>query len=324
MGKSLYRYNKETCHYERIRLKPLDVISYTVGSLLVAVMMLAGMLFLHDFLIDSEKEITLRKENNALEKNHVILTSQLNSIESTLAFLRNEDERLHFKFFGTELEKGAKRKSGIANKNLLLADPKGFRNAAELIDQQSSAMLKQSSGTNSFFGDNLSLPKERAINFGSMPTLQPIQPWNYEKVISGTGMRINPFHKGLYEHYGIDIAVVRGTPVIATGAGRILEAKRSNLQAGYGNYIDVDHGQGFITRYAHLEEINVRAGQQIDKGFIIGSVGSSGGSIAPHLHYEIIRDGKNEDPINYMIEALSSEEHFQMKLLSEKQNQSLD
>jgi murein DD-endopeptidase MepM/ murein hydrolase activator NlpD len=116
----------------------------------------------------------------------------------------------------------------------------------------------------------------------------------------------------------------RGTPVVATAAGVIKESKRSDLQAGYGNYIDIDHGNNIITRYAHLEDITIRYGNKVEKGDVIGTVGSSGGSIAPHLHYEILRDGKNVDPIYYIIEGMTSDQHEQLTWLSHQQNQSLD
>jgi murein DD-endopeptidase MepM/ murein hydrolase activator NlpD len=137
-------------------------------------------------------------------------------------------------------------------------------------------------------------------------------------------MRVNPFHKGLYEHPGVDIAMPRGSAVIATASGTVIEICKSTVQAGYGNYIEIDHGNGFITRYAHLEDVQVKYRQKITKGSVIATVGNSGGSIAPHLHYEIIRDGITVDPVHYMIEGLSSHEHHQLKLISQKQNQSLD
>jgi murein DD-endopeptidase MepM/ murein hydrolase activator NlpD len=157
-----------------------------------------------------------------------------------------------------------------------------------------------------------------------MPAYQPVQPWSADKVLSGFGTRVNPFHKGLYEHPGVDIGAPRGAAVNATAPGVVTEIKRSTVEAGYGNFIEIDHGHGFRTRYAHLEEIKVKLNQRIAKGAVIGTVGNSGGSIAPHLHYEIIRDGKNVDPVRYMIEGLSSLEHHQLTQVSKKHNQSLD
>ena len=111
---------------------------------------------------------------------------------------------------------------------------------------------------------------------------------------------------------------------MATAPGKVIAVNRTKLQAGYGNYIDIDHGRGIVTRYAHLESVQVRQGQRVRKAMVIGTIGSSGGSIAPHLHYEVIRDGEPVNPIRYIIEGLSSDEHDTLLNLSRKQNQSLD
>jgi murein DD-endopeptidase MepM/ murein hydrolase activator NlpD len=323
MRQSLYKYNAETCQYERVRVKGPDVMFYISGVIVVSILMLAGMLVLHDFLFDSEKERLLRKQNSAFEKNHVLLTTQLSSIESTLSELSAEDRKLHEKFFGAPMEHTPPPAADAGNKHLLLADPALFRKAVEKISARSSVLLNGSSRTSSFFGNKLSLADHKN-KISSLPLLQPTRPWNPENLISGFGMRINPFHKGLYEHPGVDIAMPRGSEVVATAAGVVVEIKRSNVQAGYGNYIDIDHGHGFVTRYAHLDSIRVKYHQKITKGAVIATVGSSGGSIAPHLHYEIIRNGVTVDPVHYMIEGLSSDAHYRMKLTGEKQNQSLD
>jgi murein DD-endopeptidase MepM/ murein hydrolase activator NlpD len=324
MRNTLYQYNAQTCQYERVRLKTPDVVFYVCGILVTALLLLTGMLALHDYIFDSPREIALRQENAALAKNQVILTTQLNTIESTLSQLGSEDQKLHEKFFGSVVEKPSDANTQSANKHLLLADPATFRTVVENIRTRSSELLNQSVTTNSFYGSQLSLKEKQLEAICSMPLLQPIQPWKTENLLSGFGMRINPFHKGLYEHQGVDITMPRGSDVVATASGTVIEINRSNVQAGYGNYIEIDHGNGFITRYAHLEEIQVKYRQKITKGAVIATVGNSGGSIAPHLHYEIIRDGVTVDPIHYMIEGLSSREHHQLKLISQKQNQSLD
>lgn len=324
MRHPLYRYNAQTCQYERVRLKFADVLFYMSGVLISAILMLAGMLILHDFLIDSEKEVALRKENNALEKNHALLTNQLNIVESTLATLEEEDKKLHYKFFGSPVEQSKTKAHGASKKNVLLADASSFRDAIKKIEDQSADLITKSLQSNLAFGDNITFTKQSISNAVDMPTIQPVHPWQPDKLLSGFGMRINPFHKGLYKHPGIDLAVARGTTVVATASGKVTQIKRNDLQAGYGNFIEIDHGNGFITRYAHLEEISVKMYQAVDKGAVIGTSGNSGGSIAPHLHYEIIRDGKNVDPVNYMIAGLTSQEFNDLKFLSDKHNQSLD
>jgi murein DD-endopeptidase MepM/ murein hydrolase activator NlpD len=144
-------------------------------------------------------------------------------------------------------------------------------------------------------------------------------------LVSGFGVRINPFHKGNYHHDGIDIALPKGTEILAAGNGRVISLSSNDmLQAGIGNFIEIDHGNGLITRYSHLDQINVTWGQKITQGQVIGHAGSSGGSVAPHLHYEVIEYGKNLDPLMYIIEGISAEEHQKLAVRSKTPNQSLD
>lgn len=282
------------------------------------------MLTLHDFLIDSEKEIAFREENKALRKNHAVLTSQLNNIETILHTLDQEDKKLHSKFFNTILENGSTTASGTSRRHLLLSDAASFRKAAEKIQIQSATLLEQAYSADLDITSKLPRERQAIIKSLAIPAIQPVSPWLAENLISGFGMRINPFHKGLYKHQGIDIAATRGTEVIATADGKISRIKKSDLQAGYGNFIEITHDNGFITRYAHLEEIRVKLNQKVDKGSVVATTGNSGGSIAPHLHYEIIRNGKNVDPVNYMIEGLGSNDFNYLKVIGNRQNQSLD
>ena len=324
MRHSVYRYNSDTCRYERVKIAPRNVVGYILGVMAMGAAMLAGLLALHDFVFDSPRELALRKENHALSRNSVVLTHQLGEIETSLDRLHSEDKRLHQKFFGVELVTPAVPNLAARKQQLLLADPEAFREAVASVGKNSRALLDQSFASNSYFSKTVDFTKDDFSLLEALPTALPVQPWENEKLISGFGMRINPFHKGLYEHPGVDIALPRGTFVRVTAPGTVTLVRKSDLQAGYGNYIEVDHGHGFITRYAHLQDINVRQGQKLMKGFAIGTVGSSGGSVAPHLHYEIIYQTKNVDPVIYMIEGLTSQEHAALKAANEKQNQSLD
>lgn len=324
MPKTLYRYNEETCQYERIKVKTPDVVFYVSGVLVSAILILAAMLMLHDFFIDSEKEVALRKENAALAINQSLLTNQLDHIDASLEKLSEKDQSLHLKFFGTPLTKQSAATNGTASRKILLADASDFRSTVSAIGEKSEGLLHQSGITTSYFSAKLSMDLKDAERIYAMPTLPPVAALTADNLVSGFGMRINPFHKGMYEHPGIDIASPRGTEVFATATGTIVELKKSDVQAGYGSFIDIDHGHGFVTRYAHLESINVKIGQRVKKGTVVGTVGSTGGSVAPHLHYEVLRKGKPVDPVHFMIEGVTSYNYEVLKSTSQKQNQSLD
>lgn len=324
MRNTTYRYNCETCQYERVKVTARSVVWYCLGLMVMASTMLIGILLLHDFLINTNRETRLRRENKALRKHHDALSAQLDELRPVLTSLENKDRVLHASFFGSAPVVTVAQVDRASKEKLLLADGQSFREHVSTLKYASEELTVRSASTNYYYGEKLSVEPSVLASLDSLPTLQPIQPWQADRLISGFGMRVNPFHKGLYKHLGVDIAMTRGTPVIATASGVISQLKRSDLQAGYGNYIEIDHGNGIVTRYAHLEDIAVRYGARITKGDIIGTVGSSGGSVAPHLHYEIIRDGKNIDPIHYMVEGLSSQDHHLLTVMSHQQNQSLD
>ncbi|HEY0652008.1 MAG TPA: hypothetical protein VGD65_02730, partial [Chryseosolibacter sp.] len=174
MRNTLYRYNEETCQYERIRVKTPDVLFYATGVLLSAIVILAAMLMLHDFFIDSEKEIALRKENSALARNQALLTAQLTEIDEALDQLSQKDEALHLKFFGAALEKPSTEHNGLSSRKILLADASTFRSTVAKIQEKSGGLLHQSEITTSYFSDKLSMDLKDAERINAMPTLPPI------------------------------------------------------------------------------------------------------------------------------------------------------
>lgn len=324
MRNTTYRYNAETCQYERVRVKAKNILGYCLGLLVTGACMLVGILLLHDFIVNTDTEKKLRKENRAFKEHHAILSTQLNELQPVLTSLQNKDRVLHNKVFGSQPVLPRENTEITSKEKLLLANASDFRTILTSVKESSHQLIEESSRTNAYFGNALVMGKDQLDLIGSLPTMQPIKPWHDDRLISGFGMRVNPFHKGLYEHIGVDLAMPRGTPVIATASGVVREVKRSELQAGYGNYIEIDHGQGLVTRYAHLQDTQVRYGEKVSKGQAIGTVGTSGGSVAPHLHYEILRDGENIDPIIYMVEGFTSEQHHHLVFMSHQQNQSLD
>ncbi|HEX8038312.1 MAG TPA: M23 family metallopeptidase, partial [Chryseosolibacter sp.] len=323
MRYTTYRYNKETCQFERVRLNARNVLWYCAGVAVTASCLLLGILLLHDVIVNTDAEKILRKENRALREHHAILSAELEELQPVLTSLENKDRVLHKRYFGSQLA-SARAYDHVSKEKFLLADPRTFRNQVAALTGTSDKLLSGASETNVLFANRLLLSKDRIGSLRSAPTLQPVKPWENERLISGYGMRVNPFHKGLYEHLGIDIAMPRGTPVMATASGFTREIKRSDLEAGYGNYVEIDHGNGWVTRYAHLEDIRIKYGSRISKGQVIGTLGSSGGSVAPHLHYEILFNGTNVDPVLYMLEGLTSDQHDGLTFRSHQQNQSLD
>ncbi|MFZ2907248.1 MAG: M23 family metallopeptidase [Cyclobacteriaceae bacterium] len=322
MSLSKYHYNPKTCRYEPTRTSFMGIGGYTILFFLTTILIFWGMLTLHSKIFLSERGKALKKENITMVRHQASIQEGLTSVNQLLKNLENKNSELHKKIFETPVETTPTAIS--TNENLIQADEREFRTVANDIARSSAELSRKSANHNLHFS---------AMNVGtreltfllSIPSIQPIENQELTKLVSGFGKRINPFHKGNYRHPGADFAAPRGTSVWATAKGIVVDIQRgSSLQAGYGNFVEIDHGNGLVTRYAHLEEVHVRVGQRLTKGFIIGTVGMSGGAVAPHVHYEIIRHGKQVDPVPYMMEKLSSDEYAALLKLGSKRNQSLD
>lgn len=325
MSLSKYNYNPETCRYEPTRISLINILGNAVAFCIVTVLIFVGILILHSKLFTTEKSKALRNENTALKKHHASLQQEVASLENVLTQLKQQDAALHEKLFETPLP-GASSKPTPTDQqqDILLADASGFSAVLDMLRKKTTTISQVSSDRNALFR-TLDVTSKELTFLLSVPSIQPVENAELTKLISGFGTRIHPFHKGNYHHPGVDFVAPRGTPVLATGNGKVMDVtKGSTLQAGYGNYIDIDHGNGIVTRYAHLEGISIKPGQKVLKGHVIGTVGMSGGAIAPHLHYEIIRDGEQVNPVPFMMEKLSSKEYTELLKLGSKKNQSLD
>ena len=154
------------------------------------------------------------------------------------------------------------------------------------------------------------------------PMKSPIEGLKYAQVGSSVGQKLNPFYKVLAHHDGVDLIAGQGTPVLATADGVVTDVRKSGK--GLGNVVEITHEGGYVTTFAHLEDIVVRKGEKVKAGKKLASVGMSGNSFAPHLHYEIRKDGKIEDPVNYMFGSFFPEEYMKVAYMAATTGQSMD
>jgi murein DD-endopeptidase MepM/ murein hydrolase activator NlpD len=323
MGNSKFCYNPETCQYERAKITFSSVLLYGTGVIATGCLLFGGMMFIADQVVQTEKEKFLAAENDALTRHKFVLASRLSEVESAIDDLHRKDIMIYEKLFEVKPLSVPQNKTH-RNNSILSADNEEFDDQLSELKHTAEKLQRNSQQVNRAFGRRFRGATDDNALLQSVPTLQPIANSNLDFVVSGFGVRINPFHKGKYMHPGIDFAAPRGTTVVATAPGKIVQARSSNLKAGYGSYVEIDHGHGLVTRYAHLENVDVRPGERVAKGHPIGTVGNTGGSIAPHLHYEVMRDKENVDPMIYMVEGLSSQDYNRLSASCGIQNQSLD
>jgi murein DD-endopeptidase MepM/ murein hydrolase activator NlpD len=323
MADSKFHYNPKTLRYERVKISIFNIIITAVSYLAFGCIFFIGLVLLQNLIIETPSEKILRAENKALQQHKVLLTSQLWQSNQQLAELKKQDIALYQKLFETN---APSESSPVypEREELLLAGTSDFNESIEQLSQRFSELIHSAKRSSQQFGSGSHVDKEDVPLLTSIPSVAPVENFEVAKLVSGFGVRINPFHKGQYHHDGVDIASPRGTLVLATAPGHVILVKKSDLVAGYGNYVEVDHGNGYVTRYSHLEEISIKEGQTVKKGQALGSVGSSGGSIAPHLHYEVINQGKNVDPVKFIVTGIQAKQYEVLVNNSKKQNQSLD
>jgi murein DD-endopeptidase MepM/ murein hydrolase activator NlpD len=323
MPKIKYKFNHESLSFDRIRLGAGEIflrfLAYFVGSVIVAV--IYWVIFAAFF--DSPKEKALEREVQQLTIQYELINRELNNVEAVLDGLQKTDDNLYRTIFEAEPIPPTLREGGVGGVNRYKS-LEGYRNSrlvvetASRLDKISKKIVVQSKS----FDDLIALAKNKEAMLRSIPAIFPLRSKDLTRIASGFGLRIHPIYKIIKFHYGMDFTAPAGTDVFATGDGVVASIQSS--QRGLGKNIILDHGFGYSSIYAHLSGFNVRAGQKVKRGDVIGYVGNTGTSIANHLHYEIKLNGVNVDPVNYYFEDLSPEEYDRVVEIASKTGQSFD
>lgn len=323
MAKVKYYYDPRTLSYRKIeknanyRLRKTSVFLLSSAAL-GAVMMLLVYLF-----VDSPKEKRLKREIENLVLQYEILNEQAGLDHAVIAELQKRDNNIYRVVFEADPIPMEIRQAGFGGVNRYekldgFEYSKIIKETAKNIDKLSKAIYIQGKS----FDDIVKLAENKSELLKAIPAIQPVANENLRRMASGYGMRLDPFTKVPKMHYGMDFTADIGTPVYATGDGVITRA--DSKASGFGRHIRIDHGYDYLTIYAHLNGYNVKVGQKVKRGEIIGFVGNSGRSRGPHLHYEVHRNNKKFNPVNYYYGELSPEEFSKIIDLASQANQSFD
>ena len=269
----------------------------------------------------------LLREISQLETQYHKLSDELLGMDKVLENIQERDASVHRMMFGMDpIDRdvwnggvgGSKKYSEITrypnSSDWLLS-------TMEKVDRLKRQMKIQSESLDTV----ISLAQDREKMLASIPSIKPVRSDKLSrniKLLSGFGYRIHPIYKVRKLHTGIDFTAPAGTPIQATGDGKVVEV--DHKRTGYGNHVIIDHGYGYKTLYGHMHRIDVKPGQTVKKGQQIGLVGNTGASTAPHCHYEIIYKGNKINPIHYCMDGLSPEEYQDLVELSAVANQSFD
>ena len=325
MSKVKYYYDPETLSYRPIKVTNKKRISnfflFILSSFVFGLSSL--LILLNSDWINTPAEISQRRALENYELQFEILDKKLNQIEAVVSNIEERDNNIYREYFEASPIPEAQRKAGFGGVNRY-KDLEGYDNSdliintAKRIDILSKQTVVQSRSLDEI--ERLAANKSELIE--AIPSIQPVKNGDLKRMASGYGYRIDPFTKKRHFHYGMDFSAKKGTPIYATGNGVIKRA--DNRSSGYGRHIRIDHGFGYVSLYAHLSKYNVRRGQKVKRGDIIGYVGNTGRSIAPHLHYEIFKDNKKINPLNFYYGNLSQKEFDALVTQSRQENQSMD
>ena len=323
MAKVKYYYDTKTLSYKRIELSGLNKLKrlfyFLIGSAFTGLIMV--IIFFQFF--DSPKEKRLNREIDILTSQYEIVDDKLRQVELVLDDVQNRDDNIYRVIFEADPIPKSIRKAGYGGVNRY-ENLKGFNNSnliintSKKVDQISKQLYIQSKS----YDDIIELAKNKADMLAALPAIQPVSNKNLRRMASGYGYRIHPIYKTRKMHSGMDFSAKSGTPIYATGDGQISKVRKS--RKGYGNHVIIDHGYGYKTLYAHMKKYAVKKGQKVKRGDVIGYVGSTGTSVAPHLHYEVHKDGRKINPVNFYFNDLNPEEYEKMLEISSQNNQSFD
>lgn len=312
MSKVKYKFNPDTLTYQRIEKSFKSKLFKILYSIISAFFFAIIGIVVYNLLFDSPKEKILKRENKLLLFQYQELNKKVAEIENILAELQYRDDNIYRTLFEVEPISDNIRKAGIGGSKKYeelenLPHSELIIGTSKKIDH----LMKQVYIQSKSFDEIVYLAKNKEKWLRSVPAILPILNKDKFKIVSHFGMRYDPVYRNVKKmHEGIDFSCAVGTNVRATGDGIIAEVNYSNR--GYGNEVIIDHGFGYKTRYAHLSKITVRKGQKVNRGEVLGKVGSTGKSVGPHLHYEVLKNNRPLNPINFFYLDLSPEEYDQM------------
>ncbi|MDA3892180.1 MAG: M23 family metallopeptidase [Salinivirgaceae bacterium] len=323
MPKSKYKFDPQSLSYERIVLSK-GQRSIKLIKQLGATMVIASILLLVlSVFFDTPDERQQKRENKQLLAQYEILNGKLQRMESTMDQIKQRDDNIYRTIFGAEPISASVREAGSGGVNLY-SDLEGYSNSELVIftSKKLDRMIRQLNVQFKSYEEVVNLAEEKEVFLASIPAISPVADKDLTRFASGYGYRIHPIYRTRKMHSGIDLTAPTGTEVHSTGDGKII--KVGYTLGGYGKRIIIDHGFGYKTLYAHLNDIHVTNGQKVKRGEKIGEVGSTGRSTAPHLHYEVRKNNKTENPVNYYYNDLTPEQYEEVISTSSRTNMSFD
>ena len=264
------------------------------------------------YLFYTPKMHHIAAENRELVLKYEILQDRIASIQSKIAEIRHRDHHVYRPLFSSDT---------LALQGIYTAYPDSkyaslagdeYSELMTLTWQQLDAITRQTYATSRSLDDLQALAKDKEKMALAIPAIWPIDRTQLKAFYAFGVRKKHPILKIRTMHKGVDMSTNYGVPVYATGDGVVEKVDKGKRRRGYGQQILINHKFGYKTRYAHLQKMFVKVGEKVQRGQLIGEVGSTGGSTGPHLHYEVMHLGRHVNPVNYFNRNMTSDEYRQL------------
>ena len=318
-----YIFNQLTQDFEVLETSK----SRTFLRILLISLSVLGIAFLFAVLlftfIKSPKEKAQARELEYMKLKYEILNDRLDDLEALVTDMEQRDNNLYRVMFEADPIPSQVRRSGFSDADRY-ADLYGYMNsdlvvsAARKLDVMASQLYNQSVSYDSLFV----MARNKSDMLAHIPAIFPLKETEVKYISSYFGYRPDPIYKIEKFHSGMDFTAALGTEAYATGDGVVFDVESNEW--GYGNMVILDHGYGYKTRYAHLLKPAVRKGQKVKRGQVIGYIGATGKATGVHLHYEVLKNDDQIDPINFFYQDLTPDEYDQILEQSTLPTQTMD
>ncbi|MEE9407322.1 MAG: M23 family metallopeptidase [Polaribacter sp.] len=322
MAKVKYYYDEDTLSYRKISVKKNDFYKKTFfGLSAVFLISFIGFIVFSQFIM-SPNERTQKRELENLKLHYELLGKRMEEGAEILVQLQQRDNNIYRTYFEANPIPDEQRKAGFGGVNRYKS-LEGFDNSTMItnltkdIDVLSKQLVVQSKSLDEI----VVLAKEKEKMLAAIPAILPVKLEDLTRMASGYKWRMHPILKIRKFHKGMDFTAPVGTPIYASGNGTVIRAERS---ASFGNVVYIQHGYGYKTIYAHMSKLKARKGQKVKRGDLIGYVGNTGISVSAHLHYEVHKNDRALNPINFYYGDLTPEEFAAMQKAAEEEGQSYD
>jgi murein DD-endopeptidase MepM/ murein hydrolase activator NlpD len=318
-----YYFNPETLTYDYFKNHKIEKFFKFAGLFASFTLIILLIISISVYKTKSPDEKILRQEVQFYKEQLNRLNNKYELVNNSLTELEKKDNEVYRVIFEADPLPQSVLEPGTGGTEKY-KDIESYDGGAGIIasNQKLDVLSSKLSVLNQSFKELLTLAQRKKNMLSTLPAIQPVADRDLKEIASGFGMRIHPIYHTLHMHEGLDFAAAKGTKVYATGDG-IVEKVEFNGR-GFGNFVVINHGFGYETIYGHLSKQLVKVGQKIKRGTVIGLVGSTGLSTAPHLHYEVVKDGKKINPVNYFHNDLKPSDYEKLVKLANRANKSFD